>query len=266
MMSDEFVLSPILPTFPAADVVHRLAHAPFMQETFFPMNNKLLSPKYVQPVVDKYIALTHSHLEERAAQYNGLNVALRDFIVPLTFQASGHAFFGPHCPVDDLFGPFERFDNNFHLLLAGVPKMFLKTPVAALGDLSTIIEEKYLSKPNAIDDASEMIKEYAAQIKEAGFVSRSPTNNVSSRFDGPLGRKTEMLLLSLSLSSGPSRRMRHWRRTGSSRSTSNDRMALNHWSERSTRLSPAGTPPTQPSLWTLNRTPSTSSINQTSHY
>ena len=145
-----------------------------MQETFFPMNHKLLSPKYVQPIVDKYIALTYQYLEERADQYDGMNVALRDFIVPLTFDASGCAFFGNDCPVDDLFKPFKLFDDNFHLLLAGIPKMFMKGPVAALDDLATIIEEKYLSKPNAMDDASDLVKEYERITKEGGFVSRSP--------------------------------------------------------------------------------------------
>ena len=137
------------------------------------MSHKLLSPKFVQPVVDKYTALTYDHLEERASQYNGLSVALRDFIVPLTFQASGHAFFGQHCPVDDLFKPFKLFDNSFHLFLAGLPKVFLKAPVAALDDLATIIEEKYLSRPNVMDDACDMVKEYDGMVKEAGFVSSS---------------------------------------------------------------------------------------------
>lgn len=198
-----------------------------MQEHFFPMSHKLLSPKFVQPVVDRFIALTYDHLEERANQYNGLNTALRDFIVPLTFQASGHAFFGQHCPVDDLFEPFKLFDNSFHLILAGVPKMFLKAPVAALENLAKIIEEKYLTKPNALDDASEMVKEYDGMIREAGFVSSSPTHNVSSRVDGLLGRIPQTSPNLLSLSSGPSRRMRHSRRTGSSRLTSNDQMVSN---------------------------------------
>ena len=143
-----------------------------MQETLFPMNHKLLSPAYVQPIVDKYIVLTYQYLEERANQYNGLNVALRDFIVPLTFDASGHAFFGKDCPVHDLFKPFKLFDDSFHLLLAGVPRMFVKGPVNALDELTTIIEERYLSKPGALDDAFDVIKEYERMIKESGFVSR----------------------------------------------------------------------------------------------
>ena len=251
MLGDEFVLSSSLILFrllSTPTLFHRLAHAPFMQESFFPMSHKFLSPKFVQPIVDKFIALTHDHLEERANQYNGLNVALRDFIVPLMFQASGHAFFGQYCPIDDLFGPFKSFDNNFHLLLAGVPKMFVRTPVAALEELATILEENYLSKPIAMDDASDMVKEYDGMIRGAGFVSRSPTHRIPSRFDGPLSRKTETSLDSPSFSSGPSRRMRHSQRTGSSRSTSSDRMASNRSSGRSTRPSPAGTLPTQPSL------------------
>ena len=218
-----------------------------MQETFFPMNHKLLSPKYVQPVVDKYIALTHRHLEERANQYDGLSIALRDFIVPLTFEASGHAFFGQHCPVNDLFEPFKLFDNNFHLLLAGVPKMFMRGPVTALDNLATIIEEGYLLKPGAMDEASDVIKEYERITKEGGFVRCSPACSVSWGFDGWPDRTQEMSLDSSSLFSGPSKRMRHSQRTGSSHSTSSGQTASDHWLQKLTRLSPAGTPRARPS-------------------
>lgn len=142
-----------------------------MQETMFPTSHKLLSPKYVQPVVDKYIALTYGFLEERANQYNGLSIALRDFIVPLTFDASARAFFGKDCPVGDMLKPFRSFDDNFHLLLAGIPKIFMRGPFKALDELATIVQERYLSKPDALDDASELIKAYHRIIKDDGFVS-----------------------------------------------------------------------------------------------
>ena len=138
------------------------------------MSRKLLSAKYVQPAVDRYTALIYKHLEERTNRYNGMNVALKDFIIPLTFDASSRAFFGKHCPVDDLFKPFKLFDDNVHLLMAGVPKMFTKGPVTALEDLVTIIEEKYLSKPDAMDDAVDLVKEFERMTREGGFVSRSP--------------------------------------------------------------------------------------------
>ena len=103
-----------------------------------------------------------------------MNVALRDFIIPLTFDASSRAFFGKDCPVNDLFKPFKLFDDNAHLMLAGVPKMFTKGPVTALDDLATIIKEKYLSKPNAMDGASDLVKEFERMTREGGFVSRFP--------------------------------------------------------------------------------------------
>ena len=220
-----------------------------MQETLFPLNHKLLSPVYVQPVVDKYIALTYQYLEERADQYNGLNTTLRDFIVFLAFDASGHAFFGKDCPVDDLFKPFKVFDDYFHLLIAGVPKIFLKDAVNSLNELATIIEERFLSKPNALDDASDLIKEYDRIIREDGFVS--PPFSIPSAFaylDGPLNRTPEMLPTSLSLSCGLSRQMHHLRRTGSSPSTSKDRMVSIHWPPKLMKLSPIGIPRTHPSL------------------
>ena len=147
------------------------------------MNHKLLSPKSIQPVVDKYIALVSRLLEERTNQYDGMNVPLRDFITPLAFDTASRAFFGEHCPAADLLKPFKLFDVNFDLLLAGVPKVFMKGPAAALDDMAMIIEEKYLLKPNAMDDASELIREYERITREEGFVSQSPTLGSSLRFD-----------------------------------------------------------------------------------
>ena len=253
-MGDGFVPFPIFHTPPPATyeygphfLVHRFAHSPILQETIFPLNRKLLSAKYVQPVVNKYTTLTYQHLEERANRYNGMNVALKDFIVPLTFDGSSRAFFGKHCPVDDLFKPFKLLDDNIHLLMAGVPRMFTKGPVTALDDLVTIIEEKYLSKPDAMDDASDMVKELERVTKEGGFVSRSPTHGASPCFDGLPDRTPEMLLDLPLPSSGPSKRARHGRHTGSSHSTSNGRTVLDRWSQKSTRPSSAGTPQTHPS-------------------
>ena len=250
-MGDEFVPSPIFDTSPATDEhgahspVHRFVHSTVLQEVIFPLNRKLLSAKYVQPVVDRYTTLTYQHLEERADQYNGMKVALRDFIVPLTFDGSSRAFFGKHCPVNDLFKPFKLFDDNVHLILAGLPKMFMKGPVAALDDLATIIEEKYLSKPDAMDDASDLIKEFERIIKEGGFVSRPTyTHNAASCFDGLPDRTLGMLLDSSLRSSGPSKRTHHSQRTGLSRSTSNNRTVSDHLSQRLTRPSPAGAPRT----------------------
>ena len=252
-VGDEFVPFQISRPSPATDehathsLVNRFAHSPVMQETIFPLNHKFLSPKYVQPVIDKYTALTYQNLEERVGQCNWMSIALRDFIIPLTFDASSRAFFGKHYPLNDLSEPFKLFDDKAHLLLAGVPKMFMKGTVAALDDLSTIIEEKYFSKPDAMDDASEIIREFDRVTKEGGFVSGSPTHGASPCFDGLPDRTPEMLLDSPLPSSGPSKRARHGRHTGSSHSTSNGRTVLDRWSQKSTRPSSAGTPQTHPS-------------------
>ena len=205
-----------------------------MQEIVFPMSHKPLSPKYVQQIVDKFVALTYGYLEERANRYIGLNIPLRDFIVPLTFDASVYAFFGKGCPVGDLLEPFKLFDNNFHLLLTGVPKMFMKGPVKALEDLTTIVGERYLSNPDALDDASEIVKAYHRTIMDAGFV-RCSLYKTLAPFDRLPSRILEKLLYPSLVSSGPSRLMPHSQRTGSSHSISNDGMVSNRLPQRLTR-------------------------------
>ena len=203
-----------------------------MQETLFPASHKLLSPKYVQPVVDEYTTLIARYLEERMERYDGLNIALRDFIVPLTFDASSYAFFGKDCPVEDLFEPLRVFDNHFHLLLAGVPKTFMKGPVRALNEMVSTLE-RYLSKPGALDDASEMVKAYDWIAKDGGFVSHFA--RLRLRSDRLPSRVTKRPPHSLSASSGPSKRTPHLRRTGSLLLISNERTVSNPSSQRLTR-------------------------------
>jgi len=81
-------------------------------------------------------------------------------------------FFGEDCPVGDLLKPFRLFDNSFHLLLGGIPKMFMKGSVNALDELATIIDERYLLNPDALDGASEMIKAYSRIPRDDGFDTR----------------------------------------------------------------------------------------------
>jgi hypothetical protein len=212
-----------------------------MQETMFPMSHKLLSQKHVQPVTEKYIALTYEYFEERADQYNGLSTPLRDFIVPLAFDASAHAFFGKECPVDDLLKSFKPFDESFHLMAAGIPKIFMQASVKALAELATIIDKRYLSKPDILDDAAEVIKAYYRISKDDGFVSH-PFRKTLLPFDGSPRRTMQKLLRSLSPSSGPSRRTPHSQRTGSLHSISNGRTVLNLSPQRLTRLWLTGIP------------------------
>lgn len=149
---------------------------------------RLPPPVCVQPIVDKCIVLTYQYLEEQANQCNWLNVRLKDFTVPPTFDTSGHAFFGKDCPIHDLFKQFKLLGDNFRFLV-GVPRMFMKGPVNTLNRLVTIIKERYLSKPIALGGAFEVTKEFERVTKESGFVSRSSPHTTLLR--GLTNRRAE---------------------------------------------------------------------------
>jgi len=99
------------------------------------MNHNFLSLAYVQPIVDKFIVLTYRYLEERANQYNGLNVPLRGITVPLTLDTSGHAF-----PGKTVLSAIFSNRPSRQITTSTFWRMFMKDPVNTLDELVTIIE------------------------------------------------------------------------------------------------------------------------------
>ena len=62
-------------------------------------------------------------------------------------------------------------------------------PVTAPDDMVTVIEGEYLPKSCAVNDASDLVKEFERIIREGGFVSRFPTHSTSSCFDSDNRRR-----------------------------------------------------------------------------
>jgi hypothetical protein len=132
-----------------------------------PAQHKYLSPTGIIPIIESYTTAVWDLLEKEGSRFEGVSTPLRDFVLPVLYQASAYAFFGRSCPVVESYEPFNDFDGDFHLLLAGVPRVFLRKHIEGLATMHRLFE-KYFDSPH--DDASELVLENEQVIRNQGYV------------------------------------------------------------------------------------------------
>ena len=132
-----------------------------------PVQHKYLSPTGVVPITKAYTTAVWNILEKEGARFQGTSTPLRDFVLPVLYQSSAYAFFGASCPVVESYEPFIDFDRDFHLFLAGVPRIFLRKHLKGLATMHRLFE-KYFEGPH--EDASQMVLENEQVIRDQGHV------------------------------------------------------------------------------------------------
>jgi len=105
-------------------------------------------------------------LEKEGSRFEGVSTPLRDFILPVLYQASAYASFGRSCPVLESYEPFTDFDRTFHLLLASIPRIFLRKHIRGLDTMHELFE-KYFDDPH--EDASELVLKNEQVICNQGY-------------------------------------------------------------------------------------------------
>ena len=133
----------------------------------YPVQHKHLSPNGIIPVIESYTTDVWGLLEKEGSRLEGVSTPLRDFVLPVFYQASAYAFFGRSCPAAESYEPFNDFDSVFHLLLAGVPRVFLRKSTKGLATMRRLLE-KYFDGPH--DDASELVLENERVMRSHGYV------------------------------------------------------------------------------------------------
>jgi len=166
-----------------SDLVSKVLH---------PSQHKHLSPTGVIPIVESYTAAVWDLLGKEGSKSEGVSVPLRDFVLPVLYQGSAYAFFGRSCPAVESHKAFTDFDDDFHFLLAGVPRFFLRKHLEGLATMHRLFE-KYFDGHH--EDASGMVLENEQAIRNQGHVCfhftfvvnrRSPIE-CDSRIRKPLG-------------------------------------------------------------------------------
>jgi len=131
-----------------------------------PAQHKYLSPTGVIAIIESYTMVVWDLLEKEGSRFEGVSTPLRDFILPVLYQASAYASFGCSCPVLESYEPFNDFDRTFHLLFAGIPRIFLRKHIRGLDTMHGLFE-KYFDDPH--EDASELVLKNEQVIRNQGY-------------------------------------------------------------------------------------------------
>jgi len=137
-----------------------------VSETLRPQHRHF-SPTGLIPTTETYTIVIWDLLRKEGSRFEDVSTPLRDFIRPVLYQASAYAFCGRSCPVAELYEPFDDFENNFHLSLAGIPRVFLRKHVEGLVTMNRLLE-KYFDGPH--EDALEFVLENEQVIRDQGHV------------------------------------------------------------------------------------------------
>ena len=140
-------------------------------EILHPTQHKYLSSTGIIPVVESYTTAVWELLGREGSKVEGVSTPLLDFALPMIYQASAYAFFGRSCPAVESYQPFRDFDETFHLVLAGVPRLFLRKHVKGLATMQNLFKE-YFDGPH--DDASDLVLDNERVLRSHDYVcSRS---------------------------------------------------------------------------------------------
>jgi hypothetical protein len=145
---------------------------PYAVDSYWPMHHRTLAPNAVPALMEQYT--THAFHALKAAlldvpQRTG-RMRLRGLLLPPAYVSASHTLFGARYPAPDTFGAYQEFDKAFPLLVAGAADFVLREPRRAWAQVTAGIEA-HISKPENLEDASELVRSTVDGWRTAGIVS-----------------------------------------------------------------------------------------------
>lgn len=148
-------------------VSHEATYSPFTIDEYLPMHHRAFSSQNVVGVLERYAEYAHEFVVRAVDKLDGGCSPLVPFIVPPAYYSASRAMFGQAFDAEKSYKPFRTFDDQFHLMLAGVPKFMLPRPHRAWDQVGKLFEQ-YLETPH--EDCFEAISQFETGAKDAGWV------------------------------------------------------------------------------------------------
>ncbi|KAJ7771931.1 cytochrome P450 [Mycena maculata] len=140
---------------------------------YYPDHHRLLSPKSIGPILDRYAQYAFEDLTPKIASMNGKAVNLFDLLIPPAFTAASAAFFGRELPAQELYSDFAEFNDAFHLITAGIPRWMMPAPHRAWDKVIAAVEEYYKGvKEKDLDEVPELVRLTIETCTPAGLSDR----------------------------------------------------------------------------------------------
>jgi hypothetical protein len=157
--------------------------SPFAAETstfgeFAPMHHTQLSPKEAPKILRRFVTLLQKGLqdmipvrvgppEEQESMVSTMTIALQDLLLPVSFHAASKALFGSTLPSEEIYPHFVRFNKDWPLLAAQMPRLITRGAHKAYDSMTELLR-RHLEGPHG--DASELVHSAERIGKETGWV------------------------------------------------------------------------------------------------
>ncbi|KAF8579492.1 cytochrome P450 [Ramaria rubella] len=155
---------------------HEATHSSFLLNEYLPMHHRGLSPKNMAGLLHRYTQYAHEFVLKTLEKYDGSRTSLVPFMVPPAYSSAAGALFGRAFDAEKSYKPFRTFDDQFHIMLAGVPR-FLMPGTHRAWDQVIKQFEQYLKTPH--EDSSELMLLIEAGARDAGWSGRDIATTLS---------------------------------------------------------------------------------------
>ncbi len=129
----------------------------YMLNHYMPELHHMLLPSNLKPMTSIYLTSVYDTLLSMVASMDGASGPLKTFIIPPAYRAACHAGFGLDFPAEESYPFFKVFDENFHLVGAGLPKFLLSKTWKAWDNLIDLLEAYVNQQEEAGEDMTPFV-------------------------------------------------------------------------------------------------------------
>jgi hypothetical protein len=147
-----------------------LAHT-YMAGDYFDMHHRLLAPNALRGLIEAYTAQAHAELKSMmldVPQRTG-RIRLRNLLLPPAYVSASRALLGSRYDALACFGAFQDFDKLFPLMLVDAPAFLVRQARRGWEQVVHSVE-KHIARPDALEDASALVKETLDGWRNLEFV------------------------------------------------------------------------------------------------
>ncbi|THH27197.1 hypothetical protein EUX98_g6991 [Antrodiella citrinella] len=137
-------------------------------ENYYPAHHRVLAPKSISPILDRYAAHTYSQLSARVSALDGASAPLKSLVIMPAYVAASKAFFGEKLPAAGTYKDFEKFNDAFHIMAAELPK-FVTSGARKAWEGVTKTFETYIHDVRKSGDMSELVDSTLGVGDRAGW-------------------------------------------------------------------------------------------------
>ncbi|KAI0651986.1 cytochrome P450 [Trametes meyenii] len=158
----------------------KLGREPYMLETYMPAFHHALLPTNLRPMIDAYVSSAHDCVRGAVANLNGSAIPLASFIAPPAYHSAAFAGFGAAFPIQESYPLFRAYDDYFHMLASGLPRVLFSKPLNAWDKLVDLIEA-YVDRIGDNIDEAPHYTQVALRARENGWTNRFTASVLSTQ-------------------------------------------------------------------------------------